>query len=141
MDERATAEEMMKEACERVLSVPPISVKWKFNPGEPVVFALEAGLIWTSRKPTPEEREAIESVEREYGLKVLAAMRDETSIGTMLSMLYVSSYKEDWPVERSSLKSLAPLAWVENMDDSTCSEFGHIGIEFLFGGRIMRRTW
>lgn len=57
-----------------------------------------------------------------------------TSIGPMLSILYVSNEKDEWEDDRKILKEHTPLAYVCNFDDPDCSEFGYIQIAQAFGG-------
>ena len=50
--------------------------------------------------------------------------------------IVVSQYEEEWKDDRSDLKDGYALAYVKNMDDDTCSEFGSIGIKEQFGGLV-----
>lgn len=56
--------------------------------------------------------------------------------GDCLSLLFVSNYEEDWDYENQLLKQGIAFAWVENLDDDTCSEMGTIGIKPSMGGIV-----
>lgn len=59
-------------------------------------------------------------------------------IGHCISILYVSSYVDDWEMEQQALLSGYPLCYVHNADNTDFSEFGTIGIENIQG--IIIRT-
>ena len=48
--------------------------------------------------------------------------------GQMLSFLYVSKYQEKWEHDRNDLKESYLIAYVANLTNELCSEFGSIGI-------------
>ena len=56
--------------------------------------------------------------------------------GECYSMLYVSSDKEEWEDDKANIKEGYVFAYVENVDDPWCSEFGSIAIRPSFGGLI-----
>jgi len=58
------------------------------------------------------------------------------SFGDCLSLLFVSADEEDWPTENELLKQGIAFAWVENLDDDSCSEMGTIGIKSSMGGIV-----
>ncbi|MFY9413204.1 MAG: hypothetical protein WAP27_00460, partial [Tepidanaerobacteraceae bacterium] len=64
------------------------------------------------------------------------AILTHTPIGTMLSILYVSQYEDDWEKEKENLKRNMAIAYVMNLDDDWCSEYGNIGFERNIGGLI-----
>jgi hypothetical protein len=55
-------------------------------------------------------------------------------MGEMLSLLYVSKDREEWESDRDDLQYGYAYAYVINLDDDWCSEFGTIGIKPQFGG-------
>ena len=57
--------------------------------------------------------------------------------GECYSILYVSSDKEEWQRDKEDIKDGYVFAYVENIDDDFCSEFGSIAIKPQFGG-LMR---
>lgn len=66
-----------------------------------------------------------ESFEYLYDTLVYLVLVNKTAYGEMLSMLYVSSYEEDWEYERLTEDYIT--AYVYNLD----TEFGELGDVFL----------
>lgn len=86
-----------------------------------------------------EERKAlVKQFETEHNALVYHCIFDRTGFGDCLSMLYVSDYEDEWELDNDDLREGYPLAYVYNMTDPLCSEFGSIGIEPINGG--IRRT-
>ena len=61
------------------------------------------------------------------------ALAQNTSLGLLVSFLYVSEYEEEWEYERECLRNHRPLAWVYNIDDET-GEIGAIHYKMFSGG-------
>lgn len=61
------------------------------------------------------------------------ALAQNTSLGLLISFLYVSEYEEEWEFERECLRNHRPLAWVYNIDDET-GEIGFIHYRMFAGG-------
>lgn len=57
--------------------------------------------------------------------------------GECYSILYVSPDKDEWEDDKANIKDGYVFAYVENVDDPWCSEFGSIAIKPAFGG-LMR---
>lgn len=83
-----------------------------------------------------QEKDQVRQFEKEYGYLVYYVIDSYTSIGRMLSYLYVSSNEEEWAQDRQDLKDGCPIVYVKNIDDEILSEFGSIGIEMRNGGVI-----
>ena len=56
--------------------------------------------------------------------------------GECYSILYVSSDKEEWEDDKANIKAGYVFAYVENIDNDWCSEFGSIAVSPSFGGLV-----
>ena len=74
--------------------------------------------------------------EEKTGNLVYHVIHDYTEFGELLSLLYVSQYEEEWEMERDDLVNGYPLAYVMNLTDDWCSEYGSIGIRPQWGGVV-----
>ena len=54
----------------------------------------------------------------------------------MYALLYVSKNEDEWEYDKDDLKAGYPLAYVKNVSDDFCSEFGSIGVRQQFGGLV-----
>ena len=69
---------------------------------------------------------------------VYHAIESITTQGKLLSLLYVSSDKEDWESERLESNS-SIMSYVLNIDNPDLSEFGYIAIDgFMKSGALVR---
>ncbi len=85
--------------------------------------------------PIPSEMmDEIRSFEREHDALVYLVIGDSWSY----SYLYVSRYKEEWEMDVDDLGEGYPLAYVENIGDPECSEFGSIRIAPNGNGGFVR---
>ena len=89
-------------------------------------FVSERG---TMRLADEAERVMVENFEKKYDAIVYHVIHQWTNIGELYSLLYVSSYEEEWEADREDLKNDRCLAYVINIDMPTCSEFGSIGVK------------
>lgn len=78
--------------------------------------------------------EMIKDFESEHNVIVYHAQVTHTEIGDMLSLLFVTSHEEDWASEDKELKDGYVFAYVKNLDDENCSEFGTIKVAPVNGG-------
>ena len=83
-----------------------------------------------------EEKKAVEKVEKEWNGVVYHVIKSFTEFGTLLNMLYVSQYDEEWEMDRENLKEMIVFAYVKNLDSDQCSEFGSIGVKPMIGGVV-----
>lgn len=77
--------------------------------------------------PIPMPMEMMDDIrlfEKEHGSLVYLLIADSWSF----SYLYVSQYKEEWEPDVNDLGEGYPVAYVENLTDPECSEFGSIHI-------------
>lgn len=61
-------------------------------------------------------------------------IHSKTEFGELFSMLWTTSYEEEWETERENLEEGYVFAYVKNITDDWCSEFGDIVINERFGG-------
>lgn len=122
-------EEMKKEALNRMkmLKLHPNIIKEFSNKGI-LNLSLNAALYYLSE----EQLARVQEFEKEYGGLVYHVIQNRY----MLSFLYVSKHKEEWEYDRNDLKEGYPIAYVVNLSDESCSEFGSIGIRPCVGGVI-----
>ena len=83
----------------------------------------------------PELLEYIRDFEERTGCLVYYVIGSDTTMGYMYSLLYVSSYPEDWDHHLRYCKdgSFIVGAWVWNVDHEWCSEFGYIQVKSVHG--------
>ena len=96
----------------------------------------QATLYWLDNNP--EWEIMVKEYEKESGCLVYHAQLTHTEIGDMLSLFFVSGYKEDWPQENEDIANGRVCAHVINLSDGY-SETGYIGFKPIFGGVV--RTW
>ena len=101
---------------------------------EDIVNLSEHGgmLYWLNH----DQQKIVREFEEKYDAVVYHVIHNNTEFGELYSLLYVSEYEEEWEDDRSDLKDGCPIAYVENIDDDICSEFGSIGIRMQFGGLV-----
>ena len=83
-----------------------------------------------------DQQAIVDEFEAEWDALVYHVIHSYTSIGEMLTLLYVSNYPEEWEYDRLDLAEGYPLAYVKNLDDPYLSEIGSVGIECRIGGLI-----
>lgn len=81
----------------------------------------------------PEYAEAVEHV-REMGMLPYHAQLTNTTFGRLFTVLYVSNCEDEWEYDRNDIKEGYAMAYVANLDDPTCSEFGTVAIAPKNGG-------
>lgn len=106
------------------------------NSGRACFFENYGG-FWVDQEPLILSK--IKELEEKYNCLVYAVTHEMTSIGEMYDFLIVSAYPEEWddtllPAGNSSFYA---YAYVWNVDDDYCSEFGDIVVH-SFGGGIKR---
>ena len=85
---------------------------------------------------TEETQERVKEFELSNGYLVYHVIENETSIGRLITFLYVSVFKEEWEQEKLELKNGYALAYVINTDDELCSEFGGVELKSINGGVV-----
>ena len=86
----------------------------------------------------PDLMKKVIELEEEHNCLVYAITHEYTSIGEMYSFLIVTDYEEEWDtlLEKYGNQCYG-FAYVWNVDDDMCSEFGTIALS-SFGGGIRR---
>lgn len=84
-----------------------------------------------------EDEEAIvREIEDDYNIVVYHVIENNTDFGKLLTMLYVSSEVEEWQYDEELFDSNCQFAYVKNLDDDLCSEFGTINYAKAYGGLV-----
>ena len=83
-----------------------------------------------------EMEKKIREWEEKTGNLVYHVIHDYTEFGELLSLLYVSTYEDEWESDREDIQNGYALAYVMNLTDDWCSEYGSIGIRPQWGGVV-----
>ena len=134
----STLEERKKEAikCLKQLNIYKPYIEGFEKENDVCYFERFAG-YWAYQEPDLIAK--IQELEKEYNLTVYAITHEVFEFGDCYSFLYIPNNKEDWEyvIERTSPNSQYVFAYVWNLDDDYCSEFGTISVQ-SFGGGIRR---
>ena len=110
----------------------------------PCIEAFKKGKVWESEgfgalyEVNEEEQMIVDTFEANHeGCLVYHMIHNIYEFGECYSILYVSSDKEEWESDKEDIKDGYVFAYVENVDDDFCSEFGSIAIKPSIGG-LMR---
>lgn len=76
--------------------------------------------------------------EEHFNCLAYSAYVQESWAGTLINILYVSSYKEDWDGERESIEEARPIAYCINLTVPDYSEFGTIRVKEYKNGFFER---
>lgn len=108
------------------------------------IEAFKKGKVWESEgfgalyEVNDEEQFIIDKFEAHHeGCLVYHMIHNKFEFGECYSILYVSPDKEEWQQDKDDIEDGYVFAYVENIDDDFCSEFGSIAIKPQFGG-LMR---
>ena len=129
----ATREEQKQEAIARMryLKLYPQVIK-EFEKEELVNYSRGGILYWVEG----ELYDLMREFEKKHHVMVYHIIENYTDFGRLLSFLYVSESKDEWEYDRNDLTEGYALAYVKNMEDDMCSEFGSIFIENRYGGLV-----
>ena len=83
-----------------------------------------------------EMEKKIREWEEKTGNLVYHVIHDYTEFGELLSLLYVSTNEDEWETDREDIQDGYALAYVMNLTDDWCSEYGSIGIRPQWGGVV-----
>lgn len=106
------------------------------------INAFKRGEIWESEgigalyECNDNEKKLIKDFEEDSGCLVYHMIHNKFDFGECYTMLYVSNDTEEWEQDIEDLKNGYPLAYVKNIDDDWCSEFGCVGIRSSIGGLV-----
>lgn len=87
-------------------------------------------LFWASES----QNKLIAEFEAEYDALVYLANYCVTEFGRLLSILYVSDYKEEWEMENEDIEYGYSCVYCINLDCPDFSEFGCIAFKSVNGG-------
>ena len=96
------------------------------------------------REVKDKEKELIKAInefEKEYNAYVYHIVYNDTNIGQLYTMLYVSSHEEEWASDRADIKEKQLYAYVWNRTDNYCSEIGLVGIEQVEHCNLLKRIF
>ena len=129
-----SVDEKKIEAIERMklLKIHPNPIR-EFRDEGLINFSERGILYWIDNE---EWVNKIHEIEEEYNILVYHAIFNYTEFGDLLSLLYVSDDKDEWELDRADMMDGYVSAYVINMDDPGCSEFGSICVKERFGGLI-----
>lgn len=109
----------------------------------PCIEAFCAGNIWESEgygalyQLRDEEQMIVDKFEASHeNCLVYHMIHNVYEFGECYSILYVSPDKDEWESDKADIKEGYVFAYVENVDDPWCSEFGSIAIKPSFGGLV-----
>ena len=122
-----------EEAVSRLKSLKVMPQIIKEFESESTVYSSESGYLYCLSK---EQEEDVKAFEEEHGAVVYHVIRSFTCFGELLALLYVSKHQDEWQYDREDLKEGEAIAYVKNLDNELCSEFGSIGVEERFGGLV-----
>lgn len=129
----ATREQQKAEAIERMKAWGIIGDAIQQFRHDDKVMVSEGGMLyWLD----DEQKKAVEEFEAESGGLVYMVIHNHTEFGELYSMLFVGKDKADWATDRSDIADGYAFAYVKNVTDEWCSEYGTIGVENRFGGLV-----
>ena len=131
---KITIEKKKQEAIERMKSLNLYPNIIKEFEKENIVNMSENGgfLYWL----TDEQKEIVSDFEAEYDALVYHVIHNFTELGEMLTIFYVSDDEEEWEYDRADLKDGYACAYVKNLTDDMCSEFGSVCFRQQYGGLV-----
>lgn len=143
----ATKMEIKEEAINRIkaliekCNLNPNVLKY-FNEGKVYYSYLTAGGFMGSIDTISYDKnyeKAVKDFEEKHpDYNVYHAIESITAHGKLLSLLYVSSDKEEWEGERLESNNII-MSYVINLDNPDLSEFGYIAIDgFMKSGALVR---
>ena len=107
------------------------------------IEAFTKGKVWESEgfgalyEVNDKEQKIIDKFEANHeGCLVYHMIHNKFEFGECYSILYVSPDKDEWQRDKDDIKDGYVFAYVENIDDDWCSEFGSIAIRPSFGGLV-----
>ena len=107
------------------------------------IEAFAKGKVWESEgygalyEVNQKEQKIIDKFETNHeNCLVYHMIHNKYDFGECYSILYVSSDKEEWQRDKEDIKDGYVFAYVENIDDDWCSEFGSIAVKPSIGGLL-----
>ena len=107
-----------------------------FKNEDTVCYFENYGGYWAYQEPGLIEK--VKELEEQHNCLVYAITHEYTAIGEMYSFLIVTDYEEEWDTLLEKYgNQYYGFAYVWNVNDDMCSEFGTIALS-SFGGGIRR---
>ena len=131
---KITIEKKKEEALKRMklLELYPNVIK-EFEKDNVINLSENGGfLYWLN----DEQKQIVTEFEEEHDALVYHVIHDFTEFGELLTFLYVSDYDEEWEYDLEDLKDGYACAYVKNLTDDMCSEFGSVCFRPQFGGLV-----
>ena len=107
------------------------------------IEAFTKGKVWESEgfgalyEVNDEEQKIIDKFEASHeGCLVYHMIHNKFEFGECYSILYVSKNKDEWQQDKEDIEDGYVFAYVENIDDPWCPEFGSIALRPQFGGLV-----
>lgn len=91
----------------------------------------EGGILYWLEQ---DEEAMVREWEKETGNMVYHVIKSYTEFGVLYTYLYVSDDTEDWEEDRADIENEIAFAYVKNVTDDWCSEYGTVGIKPMWGG-------
>ncbi len=83
-----------------------------------------------------DQQAIVDEFQAEHNTLVYHVIHSYTEFGELYALLYVSDDEDEWGYDKDDIKSGCVLAYVKNVTDDWCSEFGSIGIKPQYGGLV-----
>lgn len=78
----------------------------------------------------------IRNLEKDDSVLVYHAIKTETEFGTLISLLCVSPFKDEWSLDWEDMNDNMIFCYVSNLSDDWFSEYGSIQYKSINGGLI-----
>ncbi len=83
-----------------------------------------------------DQQAMVDEFEAKHNALVYHVIHSFTQFGELYALLYVSDDEDEWDYDKDDIKCGCALAYVKNITDDMCSEFGSIGIKPQYGGLV-----
>ena len=107
------------------------------------IEAFTKGKVWESEgfgalyEVNDKEQQIIDKFEAHHeDCLVYHMIHNVYEFGECYSILYVSPDTDEWQRDKDDIKEGYIMAYVENVDNDWCSEFGSIAVKSQFGGLV-----
>lgn len=84
-----------------------------------------------------DEKAFIDFIEKEHKVLIYTGMLSRLDIGKVISYLYVSNKKDEWPEERKKLEKWESIACMHYVDFPNVYEFSHVTFRQSSGGGLL----
>ena len=126
-------EKQKAEAIKRMRKIGVIKEAIRQFEEEGIVMVSENGFLYWLNE---DQFKMVNEFEEKYNGLVYMVIHNMTEFGELYSLLYVSQHDNEWKMDNEDLEDSIAMAYVKNVDDDFCSEFGCISIRNRFGGIV-----